>query len=80
MTTSKSIRKEYSNLAEGEELYTRDNLDPIEKNRKLLDDDLVLKLQQFLVLHLRSNLTTGGRERIILIQLLVYSKVRILKT
>ncbi len=79
MTTSKSIKEEF-NLPEGEELYTRENLDAIEKNRKLLDDDLVLKLQQFLVLHLRSNLTTGGRERIILIQLLVYSKVRILKT
>tara|TARA_R100000654_G_scaffold37987_2_gene63614 strand:+ start:107 stop:652 length:546 start_codon:yes stop_codon:yes gene_type:complete len=64
MTTSKSIRKEYSNLAEGEELYTRDNLKAIEKIRCLLDDDLVSQLQQFLVLDLRSKLTTAGRERL----------------
>ncbi len=65
MTTSKSIRDYFGEiLPEGEELYTRDNLSAIEKIRSLLDDDLVSQLQQFLILELRSRLTTAGRERL----------------
>lgn len=65
MTTSKSIRDYFGNtLPEGEELYTRDNLEAIENIRSLLDDDLVSQLQQFLVMDLRSRLTVAGRERL----------------
>ena len=62
MTTSKRIRNYFSNLPEGEELYTRDNLDAIEKTQSLLDKDLVSQLQQFLILDLRSRLTVEGRK------------------
>ena len=64
MTTSKKIRDFYGNLPEGEELFTPDNLKAYAKAQKLLDDDLISQLQQFLILDLRSRLTVAGRERL----------------
>ena len=64
-TLTDRLRKHFGNkLAEGEELYTKENLKAINQIKSLIDEDLTLLLHKIVLLDLKTRLTTEGQQRL----------------
>ncbi len=59
------LKKHFGNtLAEGEELYTKENLKAINQIKGLFSEDLSFILHQIILLDLKARLTTEGQKRL----------------
>ena len=59
------LKKHFGNtLAEGEQLYTKENLKAVEQIQDLINEDLSEILHKIIILDLKTRLTTEGQKRL----------------